>query len=440
MSSKPFVWTPTRDEQLRKLIVEHGWTAHPVATKAFGRFHLAEAEIKARAAELGIEMKPKPIVWDDEKDARLRMMVKWDVGIGKIAFKLSTDEDCVRQRIEELKISKPISSASGFSVPTPVHVPTEKELAELKAARKRGDTKREILALDVDAIVVPEDRLRQFLDPNVVDRIAESIKEIGQQQPIVVRMVESEHCRTYHLIAGRQRLEAMRKLGRPTILADVRPDDLLTSDEVSLIEIDENLARGNLTPAERVAHIGRRKEIYEKLHPETVSVRKKGGPGRGKKNGSQDATSFPAFVDAAAAVTGKDRATVARDAAIAKAISDVASLAGTSLDSGVELAALAKLPAEEQASLIERAKAAKKVSARKPKLHKTLQAILDLSSQLSDGKLQDLLRAEAKATERRGLLEELATAMSVVEDLMQKGQDTIRNIGTGDCVTAHQID
>ena len=78
MSSKPFVWTPTRDEQLRKLIVEHGWTAHPVATKAFGRFHLAEAEIKARAAELGIEMKPKPIVWDDEKDARLRMMVKRD--------------------------------------------------------------------------------------------------------------------------------------------------------------------------------------------------------------------------------------------------------------------------------------------------------------------------------------------------------------------------
>ena len=100
MSSKPFVWTSTHDEQLRKLIEEHGWTAYQVATKAFRRLHLAEAEIKARAAELRIEMKPKPIAWDNEKDARLRVMVKWRAGIGKMAFRLSTDEDCVRQRIE----------------------------------------------------------------------------------------------------------------------------------------------------------------------------------------------------------------------------------------------------------------------------------------------------------------------------------------------------
>jgi hypothetical protein len=177
MSSKPLVWTPTRDEQLRKLIEEHGWTAYQVATKAFRRLHLAEAEIKARAVELGIETKPKPIVWDSEKDARLRVMVKWFAGMGKMALRLGTDEDSVRQRIEELKISKPLGRAVGFSVPTPVHVPTEEELAEIKAVGKQGDTKREILALDVDDIVVPEDRLRQVLDPDAVNRIAESIEE-----------------------------------------------------------------------------------------------------------------------------------------------------------------------------------------------------------------------------------------------------------------------
>jgi hypothetical protein len=453
MNSKLFVWTPTRDEQLRKLMVEHGWTPYPVATKAFKRFHLAESEIKARAAELGIEIRPKPIVWDDEKDERLRVMVKWRAGIGKMALRLGTDEDCVRQRIEDLKIPDPPSSAVEFSVPTPEHVPAEEELAKLKAARKQGDTKREILALDVDRIVVPENRLRRVLNSDAVNRIAESIKEVGQQQPIIVWMVQTDHRRTYHLIVGRQRLAAIRRLDRQTILA-VISDHPLTSDQATLIEIDENLARGEITPAERVAHIGRRKEIYETLHPETVSVRQKGGPGRGKKNESQDATGFPAFIDDAAAKTGKDRATVARDAAIAKAIPDVASLAGTSLDSGVELAAVAKLSAEEQASLIEKAKAGEEVSARKtnsatennensrPKPHKLLQSIFDLSD-LSDEKFQYLLQAAVNATEeceRPGFLEELGTALSAAADLMEKGHDTITNMATGDRITAQPTD
>jgi hypothetical protein len=36
----------------------------------------------------------------------------------------------------------------------------------------------------------------------------------------------------------------------------------------------------------------RRKELYEKLYPETISVRSRGGPGRGKKNQSQIEISF----------------------------------------------------------------------------------------------------------------------------------------------------
>jgi ParB/RepB/Spo0J family partition protein len=330
-------------------------------------------------------------------------------------------------------------------VPAPEHVSTEKELAELKVARKQGDTKTEILALDVDGIVVPEDRLRRFLDANAVNRIAESMADVGQQQPIIVRMVETDHGMSYHLISGRHRLEATRKLGRPTILAVVISNDLLTSDEATLIEIDENLARGELTPAERAAHVGKRKQIYEKLHPETVSVRKRGGPGRGKKNESTDATRFPAFIDDAAAKTGKDRATVAKYAAIAEAVPEVAFLAGTSLDSQGELSVLAELRAEERASLIEKAKAGEKVSARKtasknkansqPKLHKTLQAILDLSHVPSE-KLQDLVQAAANATEER---ERLATAFRVVEDLMRRSQDTLTNTAAGDHSTAHRI-
>ena len=59
-----------------------------------------------------------------------------------------------------------------------------------------------------------------------------------------------------------------------------------SEDQRRLIEIDENLVRSDLSPAERAAHQAARKEIYERLHPETVAT-KRGGPGRAKRTQSQ---------------------------------------------------------------------------------------------------------------------------------------------------------
>ena len=58
--------------------------------------------------------------------------------------------------------------------------------------------------------------------------------------------------------------------------------------------------------------------------------------------------------------TGKSERSIQREAARGAAIPDVAALAGTSLDKGDELDALAKLPADEQRKLAERAKAGEK--------------------------------------------------------------------------------
>jgi N6-adenosine-specific RNA methylase IME4/ParB-like chromosome segregation protein Spo0J len=179
---------------------------------------------------------------------------------------------------------------------------------------------------------------------------------IGLLHPIVVD-------ETGRLIAGLHRVEAAKSLGWKTIKhLTVRG---LDEDAATLAEIDENLMRADLSPAENAIHVAERKRIYLKMHPETASTRQRGGPGRGKKNESQNAIRLdPAFVDDAAAKTGKHRATVARAAARGENIVNIADCIGTSLDKGDELDALAKLPEQRQATIIARAVAGERVSAK----------------------------------------------------------------------------
>ena len=158
--------------------------------------------------------------------------------------------------------------------------------------------RRPVANIDLARIVVSRDRLRK-LRLDKVDALAESIKARGLLQPIVVQRRGAD----FELIVGRHRLQAVRKLGHDIIRTEIA--DGLDADQACLIEIDENLVRADLTDAERALHIGKRKEIYEKVHPKT----KHGAVGRGGKS-SQNENSFVTDV---AKKTGKGRSTVARD-------------------------------------------------------------------------------------------------------------------------------
>jgi hypothetical protein len=186
--------------------------------------------------------------------------------------------------------------------------------------------------------------------PDVVDELAESIAAQGLLHPITLSKCASDGAHV--LVAGRHRLEAVRKLGRETIAAVVLVG--LDADQAQLAEIDENLIHAVLTPAERSAHQVKRKEIYERLHPETKAgaAQAKGmnaAQGRGRQNGD-DVDRYTANVSKK---TGKSERSIQREAARGAAIPDVAALASTSLDKGDELDALARLPADEQHELAE---------------------------------------------------------------------------------------
>jgi hypothetical protein len=103
--------------------------------------------------------------------------------------------------------------------------------------------------------------------------------------------------------------------------------------------------------------------LYLKLHPETEKGKAGGRPR--KTSDKMSEVSTRGYAKATAKKVGKTSRTIARDVSRGEKIDPqaLADLAGTCLDNGTELDALAKLPAAEQRSLAEAAKRGEKVSA-----------------------------------------------------------------------------
>jgi ParB family chromosome partitioning protein len=212
-----------------------------------------------------------------------------------------------------------------------------------------------VTSIGVGGIAVPSDRLRA-LRPETVDALAASMATEGLLQPIVVRPSRGLG---YTLVIGRHRYMAAQKLKWDHISAVVVE---LSDAEAEMAEIDENLIRAELTPAERADHTGKRKKLYEELYPKTKAGKappKRSGKGGKLKSQNENLT----FVKDTAEKTGQGCSTVARDATRASKVAVLADIKGTSLDKGTELDALAKLSEKEQRELAAKAAAGEKVSA-----------------------------------------------------------------------------
>jgi len=197
----------------------------------------------------------------------------------------------------------------------------------------------------VSNIVVTE-RLRA-LDRARVAALAASMKEIGLRTPIHVRPVEyieTPEDGPLHgalvLVAGAHRLAAAKTLGWQDIqIIELGEDEI----ESQLWEIDENLARSELTPAEVAEHTARRKQVWERrqnLGGKTFPTKK---PQHQKGFAAETAES-----------TGREKRTinmaVRRGEKIAPDV--LASVKGTDLDRGTKLDALASLAPEQQRKVV----------------------------------------------------------------------------------------
>ena len=105
------------------------------------------------------------------------------------------------------------------------------------------NTQDEIVNLDVTQIIPNRQQPRTIFNDEKITELAESIKEHGVIQPIVVRKFENG----YELIAGERRFRATKELQLTTIPAIIRDYDDVTTASIAIIE---NIQREDLTSIE----------------------------------------------------------------------------------------------------------------------------------------------------------------------------------------------
>ena len=130
-----------------------------------------------------------------------------------------------------------------------------------------GDGSR-FAELPVDAITPNPQQPRTVFDEDDLSELAESIREFGVLQPVVVR--ESGRNR-YELIMGERRLRASKLADRATIPAIIRG-----TDDTALLRdaLLENLHRANLNPIEEAHAYGQlledfgctKEELSQRIH------------------------------------------------------------------------------------------------------------------------------------------------------------------------------
>lgn len=102
-----------------------------------------------------------------------------------------------------------------------------------------------IQEIELKKIIPDPNQPRKEFDPEQLSELAESIKEHGLIQPIVLRKISADQ---YVVIAGERRFRAVSLNGSNTIKAIVK--NSVDEEKLGYFQIAENLQRANLTTAE----------------------------------------------------------------------------------------------------------------------------------------------------------------------------------------------
>lgn len=143
-------------------------------------------------------------------------------------------------------------------------------------------------SISIDSIVPNPQQPRTQFDDDALQSLAESIKEVGVLQPVVVRGAEDGG---YTLVAGERRLRAAKLVGLNEVPAVIRP----ASDTVSDLSeaLIENIHREDLSALEEAAAYQQLLEDFELTHDQ---VAKRVGKSRASISNSLRLLQLPASI------------------------------------------------------------------------------------------------------------------------------------------------
>lgn len=118
--------------------------------------------------------------------------------------------------------------------------------------------------LPVSQIILPKSQPRRYFDQNKLESLANSIKEVGLLEPIVVRCIREN---TYELVAGERRLKACQIAKLENVAVNLIECDNTTASRIRLVE---NLQREDLNVYEETIGILELLAMLLEIDQETV--------------------------------------------------------------------------------------------------------------------------------------------------------------------------
>jgi len=127
-----------------------------------------------------------------------------------------------------------------------------------------ADTGTALTELPISTIRPNPQQPREHFDEEALASLAESIREVGVLQPVLVRATDEG----YELIAGERRWRAARRVGLQTLPAIVR-----VADDAAMLQqaIVENVQREQLNPLEEAAAYQQLIEDFSFTHDEVAT-------------------------------------------------------------------------------------------------------------------------------------------------------------------------
>jgi ParB family chromosome partitioning protein len=143
----------------------------------------------------------------------------------------------------------------------------------LQPQKKDELAQESIFHIELDKITSNPDQPRRHFDQDALRELANSIREFGFLQPIVVSQVKKESATgvdvEYQIIAGERRFMAAKMLGLPRVPAIVRNVSL--EREKLELGVIENIQRENLNPIELARSFQRLQEEFRMTQREIAA-------------------------------------------------------------------------------------------------------------------------------------------------------------------------